>query len=143
MEEQAKIPAIDKETAQVEIERWAKASRVRLERPNRDENDAKDIEGAKEIFLEEVMRGALIVTNAGKASFTPDPEEYEDPVNPIIFNRPKGAALMAMDKKKPTAKVGQMYAVMGELTGRPTNFFSKLDYADLEVCMAITTLFLG
>lgn len=133
---------IDQATAELEFNRFLEKMRIDFECDGEDENEARDKNRDKYIFIREIKAGNLIVDEDGCAIYTPVGDGLEDH-KAIKFYKPKGSALMASDKKKPTAKVAQMYSMMADMTRQPPSLFSKIDNSDLKVCLAITTLFLA
>lgn len=128
------------EVAEQDFERFADQMDLDLNTDTMDEEDRKEFEKQKSRLVDAIKSGALEIADNGEPTFTPQRSKNTDP---ITFHEPTGAALMAMDRKKKTEDVGKLYAAMGEITGKPANTFSKMKMADLKICMAITTLFLG
>lgn len=91
-------------------------------------------------FIRAIKKGALVVDEDGVPTFTPVKSENK---NPITFFEPTGASLMAMDRKKEGADVGKMFAIMADFTKQNQAVFASLLTSDLNVCMAISTLYLG
>lgn len=91
-------------------------------------------------FMRAIKAGSLVVDEDGIPTFTPVKSENK---NPITFYEPTGASLMAMDRKKEGADVGKMFAIMSDFTKQNQAVFAGLLTSDLNVCMAISTLYLG
>lgn len=130
---------VDKQTAENEFERWCEAMRIDMDTDGLDANDARDKALDKRTFVKAMMDGRLVVDEEGRAVFTPEGEGAK----PITFYKAKGSALVAMDKAKKTEDIGKVYKAMGEIAQVAPVTFSKMDYADVKICMAIVTLFLA
>ncbi len=63
--------------------------------------------------------------------------------NEIKLRRPRGATYMETDSGKKDANMTKMFYMLGEMSGKPVAFFSKVDGVDIKVLTAITTLFFG
>ena len=129
--------SVDRETASIEFERWAKAMRVNVELEGLDENDRRDIAQDRSIFERAIMDGSLVINDEGLAVFTPEGGDS------VTWRKPKGSAFVAMDKKKKSQDFGKIFASMSDITGTSPVTFSKMDVADVKICMAIFTLFLA
>lgn len=130
----------DRETAELEFERWADVMRIDMDMEGLDANDARDKALDKRTFVKAMMEGRLVVDDEGRAVFTP---EGEVGVSNLTFRKAKGSALAAMDKAKKTEDIGKVYKCMAEMTRTAPVVFSKMDVADTKICMAIATLFLA
>lgn len=131
---------IDKETALVEFNRFVSAMDLSVNETDMDNDDKKDFRLQKDRVVHAIMRGALVVNESGECVFTPT--RVED-AKPITFYEPRGSALYAMDRKSKGADIGKFYAAMADITKTSVKTFSDMRMVDLNVCMAITTLFLA
>jgi len=131
---------IAKAVAEADFNRFVLAMDLDVEPADMDQEDKKGFDQQKDRFIAAIQVGSLVVNDDYEPVFTP--QRTKD-AGPITFHEPTGAALMAMDRKKKTEDIGKLYAAMGEITKNHANVFSKMKMADLKVCMAITTLFLG
>jgi hypothetical protein len=129
---------VDRQTAEQEFERFAEAMDLDLDFTGLDENDRRDSERDRQIFVKAVMVGRLAVDADGRPVFTP-----KGGATAITFGEPKGHALVAMDNVKKSRDVGKMFASMADMTGTSAATFSGMGMADLKICMAIWTLFLA
>ena len=131
---------VAKEVAEQDFERFADAMDLDVDTSKMDEDDRKGFQVQKDRIVSAICSGALYVNDNGEPVFTP--QRTKD-AGEITFHEPDGAALMAMDRKKKTEDIGKLYATMGEMTKTSAKTFSVMKMADLKVCMAISTLFLG
>lgn len=131
---------ISVEMAGQEFDRFAEAMDLDFDTSNMDQDDAKGFEHNKDIITKAIQKGALIIDEEGQPVYTP--QRTKD-VSPIVFHEPTGASLMAMDGGKKTEDVKKLYNVMADVTQREPKLFSSMKMADLKICMAVITLFLG
>ena len=128
---------INKEQAELEFDRFADAMRLDLDPEGIDENERRDMEADRRAFLKSMMRGDLVLDDESRPVFTPESGD------PLTFYRPKGSSFLAADKKKPGHDTAKAFAILGELTRQPAVIFSRMEYSDLKVCLAVMTLFFG
>lgn len=128
------------EMAEQEFDRFAEAMDLEFDTANMDQEDVKGFDHNKSIILKAIQKGALIIDEKGQPVYTP---QRTSDVSPIVFREPTGASLMAMDGGKKTEDVKKLYHVMADVTERDAKLFSSMKMADLKVCMAVITLFLG
>lgn len=131
---------IAKEVAEQEFNRFVDSMDLDVDPADMDEDDRKGFNQQKDRVIAAIQSGALVIKDSGEPVFTP---QRTNDADAITFHEPTGASLMAMDRKKKTEDIGKLYAAMGDITKTHANVFSKMKMADLKVCMAITTLFLG
>ncbi len=131
---------IAKEVAEQEFNRFVDSMDLDVDPADMDEDDRKGFTQQKDRVIAAIQSGALVIKDSGEPVFTP---QRTNDADAITFHEPTGASLMAMDRKKKTEDIGKLYAAMGDITKTHANVFSKMKMADLKVCMAITTLFLG
>lgn len=129
---------VDRETAELEFERFVEAMDLDLDPAEMDEEDRKGLDIQKGKILSAIMAGSLVINEDGEPVFTPAVEGDQ-----IKFPEPTGAAFMAMDRKKKTEDMGKLFAMMAAITGTHASTFAKMKNRDLKVCIAITTLFMG
>lgn len=128
------------EVAEQEFNRFVEAMDLDVDPADMDEDDKKGFEQQRDRVVSAIQFGSLVISDSGEPVFTP---QRSKDIDQITFHEPTGASLMAMDRKKKTEDVGKLYAAMGDMTKTHAGVFSKMKMADLKVCMAITTLFLG
>ena len=121
---------VAKEVAEAEFDRFVKSMDLDVDPSDMSEED-------KEAFQQQKDR---LINDDGEPVFTPQRTKDADT---LTFHEPTGASLMAMDRKKKSEDIGKLYAAMADMTRSHASTFSKMRMADLKVCMAITTLFLG
>jgi hypothetical protein len=131
---------ISVEMAEQEFNRFAESMDLEFDVSGMDPDDLKGFESNKGIIVKAIQKGALIVDEKGQPVYTP---QRTGEISPIVFHEPTGASLMAMDGGKKTEDVKKLYHVMADVTGREPKLFSSMKMADLKVCMAVITLFLG
>lgn len=131
---------VAKEVAEEEFNRFVERMDLDVDPADMDEDDRKGFVQQKDRVIAAIQSGALVISDKGEPTYTP---QRTNDAEPITFYEPTGASLMAMDRKKKTEDIGKLYAAMGDMTKTHANVFSRMKMADLKVCMAITTLFLG
>jgi hypothetical protein len=124
---------IDKETAGQELDRC-------LEAMGLDPAGGEDKRESRDTLVEAIRRGWLVVNAEGLAVFTP---QRSDPGEPLTFKEPDGAVYLAMDNRKPDHSTGKMFAVLAALTGNNAGVFGRMKKRDLDVVLALASLFLG
>ena len=129
------------DVAEAEFLRFTETMDLDVDKADMDEDDARGFEKQKARIIKALMAGSLVINDDGEPVFTPC-QSGPDAV-PITFHEPTGASLMAMDGKKKNADVSKMFSVMGNMTKTSSATFSKMVNRDLNVCLAVTTLFLG
>lgn len=125
-----------------DFNRWAEAMGLarKLDVSRMNDDDRKSFEESKDVILEALHRGALIVNEAGEFVFTPQVGENR---TPITFPEPDGAALMAMDRAKADQGVTRTFIVLAQVTGQNSARFAAMKNRDNLVCRTILSLFLG
>lgn len=131
---------INKEMSEQEFNRFGDAMGLDFEIDYMDEDDIKEFNKQKRVFINAISKGSLTINDDGEPTFTPQRSEAKDSVT---FKEPTGATLKSIDNVKATHNVGKMYTIMGEMTKTSASTFSKMKKPDLDVCLAVTTLFLG
>lgn len=131
---------VAREVAEAEFERFVEANALLVEFDGMEKEDVDSFREQKERILRAIETGALVVSEDGEPTFTP--QRTKD-ATPLTFHEPTGASLMAMDRKKKNEDVGKLYATMGDMTRTDAKTFSNMKMADLKLCMAVTVLFLG
>ena len=131
---------ISKEMAEQEFDRFAEAMDLEFDTAGMDPEDIKGLEHNKGIVLKALQKGALTIDDEGQPVYSP---QRSGDIKPIVFREPTGASLMAMDHGKKAEDVKKLYNVMADVTGREPKLFASMKMADLKICMAVITLFLG
>lgn len=131
---------ISVEMAEQEFDRFAESMDLDFDTTGMDAEDSKGFDHNKGIILKAIQKGALIIDDKGQPVYTP---QRTDGAKAITFKEPTGASLMAMDGGKKTEDVKKLYHVMADVTETDAKVFSSMKMADLKVCMAVITLFLG
>lgn len=131
---------VAKEVAEAEFDRFVKSMDLDVDPSDMSEEDKEAFQQQKDRLVGAIQSGALTINDDGEPVFTPQRTKDSDT---LTFHEPTGASLMAMDRKKKSEDIGKLYAAMADMTRSHSSTFSKMRMADLKVCMAITTLFLG
>lgn len=131
---------VAKEVAEAEFDRFVKSMDLDVDPSDMSEEDKEAFQQQKDRLVGAIQSGALTINDDGEPVFTPQRTKDADT---LTFHEPTGASLMAMDRKKKSEDIGKLYAAMADMTRSHSSTFSKMRMADLKVCMAITTLFLG
>lgn len=131
---------ISVEMAEQEFDRFVEAMDLEFDTGAMDQEDVKGFEHNKGIVIKAIQKGVLIIDDNGQPVYT---LQRTEGVPPIVFREPTGASLMAMDNGRKAEDVKKLYNVMADVTGRAPALFSSMKMADLKVCMAVITLFLG
>ncbi len=134
-------PVVAKEVAEAEFERWARG--MDLTEDIREDyfegDDLKSLQATKRTVLNAMMCGSLVVDSDDQLVFTPKLGNKE----PITFPEPDGKTLLELDLVKKGHDVKKRFKLLGGWTGAGETRFTNLKRRDLNVCLAILTLFLG
>ena len=131
---------VEAEVAEQEFMRFVDTMGLDIEEGSLTDEDKAGLNTNRNRMLTAIKKGSLVINENGEPIYTPQRSEN---VTPLLFAEPEGAALMEMDRKKAGADVGKMFVIMGSVAHVPQGTFAKLKIGDLNVCMAITTLYLG
>lgn len=134
---------IDKESAELEFLNFCKMWEIDsdIEDMNEDDRDSFNLQKSK--IIRSIQRGRLVVKEDNEALDYTFAKPDVSGVETLEIRRPKGAALISMDRYKEGQGVHKTYSVLGYMTGKDTSFFSRIDGIDLKIFMAIVTLFLA
>lgn len=133
------IRIVDPETCETEFNRFLLGMDLDIDTKGMDEEDRASFESAKRIIIRAMSTNHLVVNDDDECVYTPKKGDQ----SPIIFHEPRGASLMAQDKKKEGHDIAKTFAVLADLTQQPAKRFSQMAQRDLKVCSAILVLFLG
>ena len=99
------------------------------------ELDSKDVEdiAVLRFLTRAIQRGNLSVDDEARFVLLLDP--------PVVFNHPKGADLMQLDKK--SGAIERQIAIMASVTKKEPKFFAGLKTPQFKLCQAIVGLFLS
>ena len=122
-----------------EFTHWAEAWEIDTDVDDMTEEDRDDFRGHKHKLINAMKRGRLVYKE------DEDILEYTllKSEGMVTIARPKGAGIMEADRYKQREGVHQTYAILGAMTGKPTNFFSNLDAIDLKPFLSVVSLFFG
>lgn len=128
------------EVAEVEFNRFVETMNLDVQDSALNDEDKTSLALNRRRMLLAIEGGSLVIDGNGIPVYTP---QRSANCEPITFYEPTGASLMAMDRKKTGADVGKMFTIMADFTKTDEKRFAGLKVSDLNVCMAIATLYLG
>lgn len=130
-------PKVARDVAEAEFDKWAKAMRLerKLDPSTLDDEDKKGLAVTKATILGAIQDGILAVDEEGRFVMTVGEKR-------VLFKKPKGADLMAIDSAKAEAGVQKTVKFLTSVTGGQVSF-AQMDLADVQICDAIATLFLA
>ncbi len=126
--------------AEFEFMRFVDAMNLDVQEEYLNDEDRAGLQLNRRRMLRAIEDGSLVIDMDGVPTYTP---QRSDNTSPITFWEPTGASLMAMDRKKTGADVGKMFSIMADFTHTEQGRFAQLKTSDLNVCMAVATLYLG
>jgi len=132
--------AIAPEVAEAEFNRFCVANELDVDESAMDREDRKGFTQTKRKIILAMLSGSLIINDDGMPEYTPQRSKNK---TPVIFREPTGAAMMAMDRSKKDEDVRKMFGTLGEMTGTDSKIFSLMHVRDLQVLLALATLFLA
>jgi len=138
MKESAKTT---REVAEVEFNRFTEKMDLDVNTEGMSADDKRDFTLQKDRLVRCIEAGSLTIDEDGQPTYAP--QRAGSDVNAITFYEPTGASYIAMDRKKVGEDMGKLFATMADITKTSSGLFSKMQNADLKVCMSITTLFLA
>lgn len=132
---------VAREVAEAEFERWAEAMGLsrKLDPAKLDDNDRKSLAQQKNLLLDAIEDGNLVVNESGEFVFTP----VKGDQGPLTFPEPDGAMLKAVDQAKQGEAVARDHKLLGAITKTSAARFASMKARDLAVCTAVMVLFLG
>lgn len=137
---ETKTNKVSWEMAEDELERFIDAMDLDLDTADMDDNDKAVMINARGRMIRAIERGTLVITSEGMAEYHP---VKMDDLKPILFHELDGAALLAIDKRKATAQVSQMFTMMAQMCKVSPSYIGKLKGIDLKVCQDITVLLMA
>jgi hypothetical protein len=134
-------PKVAREVAETEFLRWVVAMGLgpKLDPSALTQEDKRVLADHKNLILHAIMDGRLVVNGDDLFVYTPAKGNQE----PITFFEPTGAMLMASDKIAEGQQVAKQFRVMSEITKTNIQRFADMLHRDLEVCHAISQIFLA
>lgn len=127
------------EWAEHEFQRMLKARRIRIRESEMNSKTLEDYQNARSIILEAILEGTLVVDEDGKTCTYTE----QDNNRQITFYKCTGEVLAAMDRTKSDNQMAQTFLAIATLTKQPPTVLQKLDMVDLDVILALFTLFLN
>lgn len=131
---------VAQEVAEQEFDRFVDAMRLDVDPAGWDDEDKKSFTDSRNKILAAMRTGSLVIDERGQPSYTPS---YGDNTQPVVFYRPTGATLMAMDGRKKGHDQAKLLAAMADMTRENASRFAKMDLYDLKVCQSVMLLFLA
>lgn len=135
-----KMPKVGPAPAELEFNRFVEVMNLDVEEEYLNDEDKAGLQLNRRRMLRAIEDGSLVIDGNGIPVYIP---QRSDNTEPITFYEPTGASLMAMDRKKAGADVGKMFSIMADFTKTDQGRFAGLKTSDLNICMAIATLYLG
>lgn len=137
-ENQNTIVGVDRKTSEKEFDRFVEAMNIDMELIMMDENERGEARQSRERMIRAIEKGKMVVNEDGCAVCVGLGFRDAD----LIFYKPKGAELLAMDRKKEHQTVGKMYSLLGAVTRTSDSLFAKMDYEDVKLCQAVVGFFM-
>ena len=128
-----------KEVAEQEFERFSDEMDLDLDTSQMDAEDVASFSKQKSRVIRAIMRGNLVINDAGEAVLTPANKRSKH-TEALTFHERTGASLMAMDGKKKNHDVAKTYAVMADMCHVHPNVFAGLVGSDVKTCEALFAL---
>lgn len=128
-----------KEQAEIEFDGWAENADLDLDISKMDAEDLAAFNKQKGRIVKAIMYGNLTFNDDLDAVYTPFKPKSKTH-DPITFQAPSGASLMAMDGKKNNQDVKKTFAIMADMCSTSIKTFSGLAGEDSKVVMAIFAL---
>lgn len=127
--------------AEQEFNRFVDLCYLDCDEKDMNAEELEEFSKVKRRITKAIQRGTLVINDDGNPVYTPLLNNEEG--KSIIFSLPGGADLMASDKVKKVEGIKGLFSIMQSLTKTPTGYFAKMyKNPDLNVCIAITNLFL-
>lgn len=133
---------IAQEVAEQEFDRFAEAMDIETDVTQMTEETEEMFTASRNKFIKAIVKGKLVVNENGEPVYTP---VRSSNTSPITFKEPDGAALItnSRGRKKADDGVGQMYQIMGSMTGTGAGRFANMKLVESQDCMAIASLFIA
>jgi hypothetical protein len=135
-------PALAKEVAEAEFERWLSEMGLsdKCDPARLNDEDKRSLAAVKELLVGALVAGSLVVDAGGCFVFTPTKSVDQ---TPVTFAEPTGASFMAMDQAKRGQDVQKTIKFIADITKQSPTRFAKMVNRDLAVCSAIAAIFLA
>jgi len=135
---------IGPDVAESEFQRWVDAMYLtqKLDPTRLDAEERKNLAQQKNVILDALVRGDLVVNEDGCFVFTPSGEKESR--GAITIPEPTWDHLRTgTDGKGENAGQGKMMGMFSKVTQIPEERLKKLKLRDVAVCQAVMALFLG
>lgn len=142
MSDKVENKGCDAETAELEFEKFCDAWEIDNDTAGMNDEDKTAFEGQKAKIINSIKRGRFLF-ESDKVVYTVSDKTEKHAGEKITIERPKGAALMEMDKYKDREGVHKTYSVLAAMSGKEPKFISWLDGIDVKPLLAVVTLFLA
>jgi len=132
---------IDKETAELEFERFCSAWEIDTDVADMDEEDRDSFNDQKRKIVKAICLGRLVFNENEELEYKLAYPEKVD-CNSVTLTRPDGAAFMSMDKYKEKEGTHKTFSVLAMSMQKNPSFLSRLDAIDIKPLMAVMNIFL-
>jgi hypothetical protein len=122
-----------------EFARFCAAMDLDIDEKEMNEEELKEFTATRRKVLLAIERGNLVINEQGEPVFTPKLGNVE----PITFQEPTGATILAIDKAKKGQDAQKAFLMLADFTGQPVVRYAKMAGRDFKICQALMTLFLG
>ena len=133
---------MDKQSAEVEFQRFADVQDLDIDTDDMDAEDKSTFDNQKRRLILALMKGSLVINEAGLPVYTPHNPESGD-TEAITFHAPGGADFIQMDRKKKNYDITKTHALLASMTHLPETTFLNLKGGDYLMCTAIIGFFMG
>lgn len=130
---------VDRETAKKDFTRWLRVNRLRIARPNMDKNDRSDYMETKEVIIQEIMEGRIVIDTRGHLVFTPGDWNHD----PLVFYRLKAGDMHVIDKKREHEDMAKGVGALAAITKTSEPIINDLDANDFILASGVMSLFLA
>lgn len=127
-----------REIAEQDFERFAAMARLKLD-GYRNEADQASLDNNRELFVECVEDGSIIVDDEGWPTIKTECESLPEVRFP---RRPQGFDRCAMDRAKANEQNAKVYLWVGSVTGASSALLKKLEEHDWKKVWCVFELFL-
>lgn len=132
---------IDRDTAEVEFNRWALTWDIDTDVDNMSEEDEKSFQAAKRLVIRGLMDGSFCVNDEGDLNYkTKFSKNFEPGEVQLKISR---ADILSMDRYKDQQSMHKIQAYLATLAGLPTKAMSNIDPRDQKRLRGPVLLFLG
>lgn len=128
---------VARDVAEADFVKMAETFRVDLDESELDDEEKEKLAAHRDGIVREIMRGRIIVDEAGLPTYTP---RGEGP--PVTFHKPTGATLLALETYAGAKNIANTIAATADMTHLDRSVFGRMELRDVQIVMRLTTLFL-